>query len=475
MKIQNYEEIIHFSSSVRKKSRKAVLDLLSSAIEAVDPYQIVYNSLILDKEKLELISNKAYFSVKQRKLWVIGAGKAVGRMAEALEEVLAGAGLDYQGIICVPNGIKEGLNLQRIQCFECTHPLPSEVNIQNTKRVLELINRIKPKDLVFVLLSGGGSSIWVTPIDPISIDDLITLNAELIRSRMKIHEINVVRKHVSLIKGGKLAKQIPAEMLVLVISDVIGDNLESIASGPFIPDPSTFQDTKLLLEQQYLWENAIPASVKLVIERGIEGVISETLKGNDKTFQRIQTFILGSNKMACNAIVSNAKKLGLNTIFLTDRLEGDARCLGRLLARIYCGLAEGTQDPILVVSGGEPTVKVQGDGVGGRNQEVVAEVINEFLSFTSPPDILFLSAGTDGVDGNSPYSGALIDDVSISVLRQKGLHLSQFQKNNDLSRFFEKLGGSVLLMGPTGTNVMDLQIALLNVSNFQNIEYISHL
>ncbi len=462
MRIQNYEEIINFSSSDLQKAREIILNFFRSAVDAVDPYRIVYDNLSINSEKKELVIKNQHFSIDQKKIWVIGAGKAVGRMAEALEKVLTG--LDYRGIICVPKGIKHDLKLKNFQCLESTHPFPSETNVSNTKATLKMIKNIKTKDLVIALISGGGSAIWTAPVFPITIDNLIALNKQLINSGMNIHKINVVRKHVSTIKGGKLVKQIPGEILVLILSDVIGDKLESIASGYFHPDPSTFQDTKHLLEQHHLWNGEIPTSVKLVIEQGIDGKIPETLKNDNQAFNRVQTHILGSNKLACKDIMSAARGLGLNAIMLTDKLEGDARCLGRLLARIYCGLAEGTQDPLLVVSGGEPTLKVHGKGIGGRNQEVVGAVLNEFLSLSSPPDITFLSAGTDGVDGNSPYAGALIDDDTIVVARKKKLILSKFQKENNISNFFEELGGSVLLSGPTGTNVMDLQIAMLNAS-----------
>ncbi|MFX1282858.1 MAG: glycerate kinase [Promethearchaeota archaeon] len=462
MKIQNYGEIINFASSSLRSSRETVLKLFSSAVDAVDPYRIIYDNLTINSEKKELIIKNQHFNIDQRKIWVIGAGKAIGRMAEALEKVFTE--LDYRGTICVSKGIKREIKLKKLQCLESSHPLPSEVNVINTKSILEMVENIKPEDLVIALISGGGSAIWVSPISPITIDELIALNKQLINSGMNIHEINVVRKHISTIKGGKLAMQIPGEILVIVLSDVVGDNLESISSGYFYPDPSTFHDSKFLLDQYHLWDGEIPASVKLVIEQGIEGIIPETLKKDDPVFSRVDTYILGSNKLACKNIISTAMRFDLKAILLTDKLEGDARCLGRLLARIYCGLAEGSQEPLLVVSGGEPTMKVYGKGIGGRNQEVVGAVLDEFLSLPFPPDITFLSAGTDGIDGNSPYAGALIDDKSISVVHKKGLKLAKFQKENNLSKFFEELGGSVLLSGPTGTNVMDLQIALINAS-----------
>jgi glycerate 2-kinase len=467
MIFQNYDEVIHFSSSTRQKARETILKLFISGVEAVNPYQVINDNLCYNSDKKELIIKDQVFSLKNRKLWIIGAGKAVGRMAEALEKMLID--LVFQGVICVPLGEKNYLTLNRVRCLESTHPLPSEVNVVNTKETLDLIENIKPNDLVIALISGGGSAIWTAPIYPIVIEDLIVLNKELIKSGMNIHEINVVRKHISSIKGGKFAKIIPAEIIVLILSDVIGDNLETIASGYFHPDPSTFLDVIHLLNEYNLM-NSVPDRVRLVIEQGNDGSIPETPKTKDPIFNNVHTYIIGSNKLACNAIMTTAKQLGLNTIFLTDKLEGDAKCLGRLLARIYHGLSDGTKEPLLVISGGEPTVKVRGSGIGGRNQEVVAAVLQEYLSQTPPPDITFLSAGTDGIDGNSPYAGALVDDLSVIKTHQKQINLAKFQKENNLSEFFEKLGGSVLMSGPTGTNVMDLQIALLNASIFQSRE-----
>ena len=464
--IQNYDEIIHFSSSFHQKARETVLKLFDSGVRAVNPSLIINENLTYNSEKKELVIKDQIFSVNKRKIYIIGAGKAVGQMAEALEKLLIE--LEFQGIICVPQGVKKHLTLNRIECFESTHPLPSEVNLINTKETLNLIKNVKPNDLVIALISGGGSAIWSAPISPITIKDLIFLNKKLIESGMDIHEINVVRKHVSEIKGGKFAKVIPAEMIVLILSDVIGDNLETIASGCFHPDPSTFRDAENLLNQYNLM-NFVPDSIKLVIKQGNDGLIPETPKKDNPIFQNVHTYIVGSNKLACNAIMTEARQFGLKSVFLTDRIEGDAKWLGRLLARIYHGLADGTKEPLLIVSGGEPTVKVSGSGIGGRNQEVAAAVLQEFLSLDSLSDILFLSAGTDGVDGNSPYAGALIDDLSTTITRQKEkeLNLAKFQKENNLSEFFEELGGSVLMIGPTGTNVMDLQLALLNVSIFQ--------
>ncbi|UCE13457.1 MAG: DUF4147 domain-containing protein [Candidatus Heimdallarchaeota archaeon] len=457
LRIQNFEEIIHYSSSERKKPRETILNFFSSALEAVDPFRIVFNNLSFDSKRKELIIDNKHFTIDNRKIWVIGAGKAVGRMTQAVEMILAG--LEYQGVICVPEGMKKDLKLERVQCYESTHPLPSEVNLHNTKIVLELVKQIKEEDLVIALISGGGSALWTAPTPPITIHDLIDLNRALIHSKMSIHDINKIRKHISQIKGGRLAELISCETLVLVLSDVIGDNLESIASGPLSPDPSTFLDVKILLDQHQIWKNSIPNSIREYIEKGISSGIPDTPKN---AFQQVQSYILGSNKVACTAVCSSARQQGFKAVFLTDKLEGDARWIGRLLARIYCGLAESTKEPIVVVSGGESTIEVQGKGIGGRNQEVAASLLSELVSLPSPPDIEFLSVGTDGVDGNSIYAGALIDKLTIEDFVQKNLDLSTYQQENDISKFFERINGSLLVTGPTRTNVMDLQIALLN-------------
>lgn len=458
MRIQNYKEIIHFSSSERKKARETLLNFFSSALEAVDPFQLICNNLSFNSEEKELIIDKNHYSVANRKIWIIGTGKAVGRMTQAVEMILTE--LDYEGVICVPLGAKKDLKFERVQCYESTHPLPTEVNLCNTRMVLELVKRVQEEDLVIALISGGGSALWSAPTPPITINDLINLNKVLLRSKMSIHDINNIRKHLSQIKGGRLAEQISCETLVLVLSDVIGDNLESVASGPLSPDPSTFQDVKILMDQHQIWEN-ISYSIREVIEKGLSGEILDTPKNE---FQHVHTYIVGSNKVACEAICSFARQQSFKTLLLTDKLEGDARWIGQLLARIYCGVSESIQGPIVVVSGGESTIEVQGKGMGGRNQEVAAALLNELTSLPSPPDIEFLSVGTDGVDGNSKYAGALIDRLTVEVFLQKSLDMSKYRQENNISKFFEEIDGSLLITGPTGTNVMDLQIALLNYS-----------
>ncbi|MFX0149210.1 MAG: glycerate kinase [Candidatus Hodarchaeota archaeon] len=465
MKILNYADLIEFSTSeTRKKARQVLLDFFKTAIDAVDPYKIIFNNLSVDRENETLTVNDDNFDIKNRKIWIIGAGKAVGRMAEALEAVLEG--LNIRGAICVPLGVKQDISLKQIECFECSHPLPSKTNIQNTKQVMDLVKKIEANDLVIALISGGGSAIWSAPIFPITADDLISLNKLLINSGMSIHEVNTVRKHVSLIKGGKFSEIISSSIIVLVLSDVIGDNLEIIASGPFYPDPSTFQESKSMLIKYNLWDKSIPSSVKLVIDQGIEGKISEAWKIRNGISKKVHHYILGSNELACEAALSHAKKLGFKTKYESSFITGDARKLGRSYAQKHLDFIKTQNDTLFLVSGGEPTIKVRGSGIGGRNQEVAGAYLRFLLNSREIThcDSVFLAVGTDGIDGNSQYAGVLIDEDTLEKSNQIKSELITYQKNNDLTSFFELIGGSLLLTGPTGTNVMDLYLALVNTS-----------
>ncbi|MFX0086368.1 MAG: glycerate kinase [Candidatus Hodarchaeota archaeon] len=466
MELKNYNKLISISADKSQiKARKILIDLYKVAVESVCPQNIIQNHLKYKiKDKILIIDNDQY-SVESRKIWIIGAGKAVGGMAKTLEMIFID--LDYSGIICIPEGIKELLNLKKIHCLESSHPLPSDRNIKNTKQILEFIKNIKSKDLVITLLSGGGSSMWITPISPITINDMVILNQLLLKSGMSIHEINVVRKHVSEIKGGKLASKIPGEVILLVLSDVIGDKLESIASGPLVPDPSTFNEAKAILQRFKLWRNSIPDSVRTVIQSGIENKIAETLKTDDPIFKKTHSYIIGSNRIACKAAMSHASKIGLNTLLLTDKVEGEAKWVGKLFARIYSGLAEEEKEPLLIVSGGEPIVEVLGNGIGGRNQEVAAAALIEFLSYDCIINFAFLSAGTDGIDGNSLYAGALIDNVTISLYRKNSINIENYRSKSDLCSFFEKIGSTLLETGPTGTNVMDIHLSLIHTNKLE--------
>ena len=469
MEILNISELLDVpQDSPHFRSRKFLLELLKTGIDAVDPFELVIRNLdyISDLKLLQI--GEFSFNLQKRTIWVIGAGKAVGRMAEAIEIKLPDCTLS--GLICVPEGIKKDLSLKQIQCLESTHPIPSEKNIQNTMMMLELIKQIKPSDLVISLISGGGSALWSAPIPPISIADLEKLNLTLIRSGMSIHEINIIRKHLSLIKGGKLAQLIPSEIITLAISDVIGDNFDTIASGPFSPDDSTFHTVLETLEKYNLDLEGLPSIIYQVIAGGLNGKIPDTPNLENTVFKRVYSFLLGSNMIARNSISIKAEKLGIKVIDKGNLIEGDARYIGKEYAlQGLRNLQDKTikRQPILYLSGGEPTIIVKGNGVGGRNQELIGSFLEEINKIEMIPDLVLLSAGTDGIDGNSQYAGAICDHFTLRRIKEKKLPIDEYQKNNDMSQFFQLLGKSLILTGPTGTNVMDIHLLLVNASKLK--------
>lgn len=462
MEIQNYENLISFPlTQSEKKARQLALDLFKFAVDSIDSYKIITKKIVVNKNKNFLTCFGDKFSIHSGKVWIIGAGKAVGRMVEALEEVFTG--YDLEGLVCVPIGVKSKLKTSKISVYESTHPFPSDDNINNTKKVIKLIDQINKNDLVIGLISGGGSAIWSAPIPPLTLDDLITLNKLLINSGMTIDQINVIRKHVSRIKGGKLANLIKATTIVLVQSDVVGDSLESIASGPFFPDRSTNMDAKDILGKFNLW-NSIPSSVKIVLNSGIADEEFNLVKRNSP----VNHYILSTNMLAQKIIVSHAKKLGFNASLQSEYISGDARTLGKRFARKMYSKMLKEQKFQIIVSGGETTVKVTGKGVGGRNQEFIGGFLEIFLEKNDHSDVLCLSVGTDGIDGNSPYAGAIIDRNTLKRIRNEKLNLNRYQWDNNLTKFFEEVGSSLILTGPTGNNIMDLQITFLSPSKIES-------
>ncbi len=466
MEITNYSDLVDFrSDKFVLQGRKFLLSLYKTGVEAVNPYEIVKNALKYDPETSTVKIKDFTYKLKTDKVWVIGVGKAVGRMAEAVEDIFPSYKLS--GTICVPEGIKRSLNLNSIQTLESSHPLPSKKNIENTEIVIDTVKQIKPEDLVISLISGGGSALWASPIAPISLNDLRALNQVLIRSGMSIHEINVIRKHVSNIKGGKFTKMIPCVNLSLIISDVVGDNIESIASGPFFPDSSTYKSVQSILEKYNLHSNIIPHNVSQVINQGLKGEIEETLKKENPIFQKVHNFVLGSNKIARRAISEKVGGWGIEVKDQEDLVEANARDIGKKLYLESSKILQEKTSVVLYMSGGEPIINVRGSGIGGRNQEVVGGFLEEMLKGSTDLDVAILVAGTDGIDGNSNFAGALSDGYTIQEIRRKNINLKRFQENNDMTSFFQHVGRSLILSGPTGTNVMDIQLVLINTSKIE--------
>jgi hydroxypyruvate reductase len=369
---------------------------------------------------------------------VIGAGKAGAAMARAVERVLGRR--ITGGIVNVPD--ETTAKARRIALKPASHPIPDERGVEGARSILELAGNAGPRDLLIAVISGGASALLPAPAPPLTLDAKQEITRELLRAGATIHELNTVRKHLSLIKGGQLAAVAdPATMITLVLSDVIGDDLDVIGSGPTVGDRSTVEQASAVLRKYGV---AVPA-----------GVLRET-----PVVTRAQNLIVGSNRLAMDAAARKAKELGYRTLVLSSCVDGETRQIARMHAAIVKEiLAAGrpSRRPACLLSGGETTVAVRGNGKGGRNQEFVlaaAIALDEYGPMT------IFSAGTDGLDGPTDAAGAIADERTIARAQGMNLDARAFLENNDSYHFFERLD-ALVKTGPTGTNVMDVRILLV--------------
>ncbi len=430
----------------------------SAALRAVDPEAAVRAFVRRRADRLH-IGTRVIRLAEDANIWVIGAGKAAAPMGLSLERIL-GKRLNG-GLLVTKYG--HGLPLKRLELLEAGHPLPDARGLEAGERIARFIHeKIQPDDLVFCLLSGGGSALLVSPAPGISLEDKLDTTRLLLRAGATIHEMNAIRKHLSSLKGGGLARCLASNHVVsLILSDVVGDSLDTIASGPLVPDKSTFGDCLETLRKFGITDQVTP-SVRRRLEEGAAGKIPETPKQADPIFLRKDNFIVASNSRACTAAAGAARRLGFRTLVLTTRLEGDTREAagfhmdvaeeivfhGRPLRRSAC-----------VLSGGETTVSVTGSGKGGRNQEFVLSCVSRLARIPAP--IVAASIGTDGTDGPTDAAGAIADNTSLSrSLRFGARYLEEALRNNNSYGYFKRLG-DLVITGPTRTNVMDLHLILI--------------
>jgi glycerate 2-kinase len=456
--------------------------VFEAAIGAVVPERLVRSGVTRDGNVVR-IAGKAFDLGAFANVFLIAFGKASAGMAEALAGVL-GERL-ARGLVIAPGKPVEAA--ERLEYLEASHPLPDEKSVAAAKRALELASGAGEKDLVFVCISGGGSALVCLPAGAITLDEKKSVTGSLLRAGADIREMNVVRKHLSGIKGGRLARAAhPATLINLVISDVVGDDLESIASGPAHWDSSTFGDAREILEKYGLWDGS-PASVRRRVERGARGEEPETLKKDDPVFAGVHTFIIGNNLTALRGARREAERLGYETFILTAEDRGEARHAARdylgFIAGVACSL-EAAPKPFCFLAGGELTVTVKGKGKGGRNTEFVLASLVEmekegidrlFCSSCAFPeegaggspivdrrslDWLVLSVGTDGIDGPTDAAGAWGDASVPQRAGKLGLDPRAYLEDNDSYTFFDKTG-NLIITGPTGTNVCDARVFLL--------------
>lgn len=395
-----------------------------------------------------------------RQMLVAGFGKASIPMARAAEKSLGD--LISAGLVITPHAApslaKGGLGV--IDVAQAGHPHPDNAGIAASRRILELVHGCDAATLLLLLISGGGSALFVAPAEGISLDEKQLTSRLLMEAGADIHELNTVRKHLSAVKGGQLARlAYPARIVSLMISDVPGDRPDVIASGPAVPDPGVFGDAIAVLERRGLMLS-VPANVRHRLEQGRAGAIQETPKPGDRLFDVVTTTIAACNRDALDAAAGAARKLGLEVRIDSEPLTGEAAEAGRRLAaqalRARQELASGSR--ICLLSGGETTVTVRGKGKGGRNQELALAFA---AAIAGEPGITLLAAGTDGIDGPTDAAGAIVDGGTIALARQAGLDPAASLEANDSYPLLDRCG-ALLRTGPTGTNVMDIQIVVAN-------------
>ena len=404
----------------------------------------------LDGDRL-LVSGESIDLSQIARIIVVGMGKASAGMASALEDLLEGK--ISKGLVVTADGY--GSPTRIVEVVEASHPVPGARGLAAAQRIADVVDAAQEDDLIIVLVSGGGSALLTLPASGIALNDLASTNELLLRSGATIQETNTVRKHLSQLKGGNLAaRAFPATVIALVLSDVAGDPLNAIASGPTVGDPTTYENAASILRHHALWEK-VPLSVRTRIEGGLSGKIPETPKPGDDVFARVRTTIIGSGSVAAEAALNEARGLGYHTLLLTTTLEGEAREVGKVLASIAREEVHHKvplQLPALIIAAGETTVTVSGSGKGGRNQELA---LSSATGIRGLPGAVIASMGTDGRDGPTDAAGAMVDGGTIPRLREQGIDPNESLTANDS---YHALASSsdLIFTGPTGTNVADL-------------------
>jgi glycerate 2-kinase len=402
------------------------------------------------------VADRVYDLRQYDALYVIGVGKAGAAMATAVEALLGDR--IRGGHVIVKYG--HGGPIKYATLHEAGHPIPDEAGVRATRALIEFVRGCGARELIICLISGGGSALSPAPSEGITLAEKQEVTRLLLACGATIHEINALRKHISRIKGGQLARLAsPATLITLVLSDVVGDSLDVIASGPTVPDTSRFADCLDVLHKYQLLDK-VPVAIRRHVEAGAAGTRPETPKPRDPVFARTQTVIIGRNLQALEAAGHQAAALGYRTLLLASGIEGEAREVAKVhagIAREVLASGHPIAAPACILSGGETTVTLHGQGKGGRNQEFVLAMA---LDIRNAPGIAVLSGGTDGTDGPTDAAGAVADWTTCARAEQLGLHPRLALEHNDAYPFFERLG-DLLLTGPTQTNVMDVRIMLI--------------
>jgi hydroxypyruvate reductase len=450
--------MVHFSI---EELRIIAQNLFSKAVSSVDPYRRLKEILTLEKDRLYIAVSEdtvKEFNLKDfDRICLVGAGKASASMAQAIEEIFGDR--ITRGLIVTKYG--HSLPLKSTETMESGHPIPDQKGLDGARKMIRLLKDSSPRDLIIFLLSGGASALLPMPADGILLEEKQEATQLLLDCGADIKEINAIRKHISQIKGGRLAQlAYPSTVLGFILSDVVGDPLDAIGSGPTVPDTSTFDEAWEIL-RKYDLLNEIAPSIQNHLRLGKEGKIEETPKPGAAAFGKVHNFLIGSNLLALEAAAKESRSLGFNTLILSSSIVGETRDAARFhaaIAREIVQTGNPVPKPACVISGGETTVTIRGDGKGGRNQEFVLAGSMEISGLWK---VVLLSGGTDGTDGPTDAAGAIADTLTGARATALGLSPKAHLENNNAYPFFKSLG-DLLITGPTRTNVMDVRILLVD-------------
>lgn len=425
--------------------------LFDAGLDAVRPPGLIQGNCRLEGKVLEIQGDRYDLNHYER-IFVLGSGKAAVPMASELESLLGD--LIYAGVVISPRC--EGVGLERIACIESDHPIPTQKSLLGAQALIEMLRQCRKNDLYIYLLSGGTSALIESPVEGLSLEDMQLTTDLMLKNALNITQINSVRKHLSAIKGGRLGEYSEGQGIVLTLSDVIGDDLYSIGSAPLYADQSSYKEVVETLEVYGVYEK-LPPSVRQILKEGMEGLRLETPK---KPSSHIKHYLVGTNLIAREATVQKAHTLGLDVKMIEQAIDGDVEdAVEKMLE-----LAMNTPEQVIVF-GGEVTVKVKGNGRGGRNQHAALCMLRRLRD--KGLNFAFLSAGTDGIDGNSDAAGAYIDAKDVTRVDALGLNIDEYIAENDANGFFSQLGG-LITTGPTGTNVMDIAILVKEQAHSNN-------
>jgi glycerate 2-kinase len=435
--------------------RQDARQIFTAALNAADPARAVSRHVKVENEVLD-VDGRLYPLKKYRKIVVVGAGKGSAQMFRALDGLL-GDWL-YSGIIIVKYGYS--VPASNIVIIEAGHPIPDENGLRGTKRLIDLVRHTTSEDLVVCLLSGGGSALLCSPAESVSLEEKQQMTELLLRCGAPIQEINTIRKHMSKVKGGHVAElAYPSALVALILSDVVDNSIATIASGPTAPDVSTFSECRLIINKYDLVKK-IPRSVAMLIDKGCNGEITETPKPGDPIFRNVLNVIVGDNRLALDGAKQQAQSLGYSVTVRTDLAEGEAA----ELAADHAAMAKQSHQsnnaarPACIVSGGEATVTLRGEGLGGRNQEFALAAAIEIQALDG---IVILSGATDGTDGPTDAAGGVVDGGTVQRGHQQGLEARDYLNRND-SYHYLCATDDLIVTGPTFTNVMDIRLILVD-------------